>query len=81
MSGVNSIIIDGVADLAAMAQNVAFSVSLYGSGQMCTAPQNFFVPKSGIKAGGANVSFEDVEKAIVEAIRGLPDTPKPVLES
>jgi phenylacetic acid degradation protein paaN len=75
MSGVNSIIIDGVADLAAMAQNVAFSVSLY-SGQMCTAPQNFFVPKSGIKAGGANVSFEDVEKAIVEAIRGLAGHPK-----
>jgi len=75
MSGVNSIIIDSVSDLGAMAQNVAFSVSLY-SGQMCTAPQNFYVPKDGIKAGNEHVSFEVVENAIVEAIRGLAGHPK-----
>lgn len=75
MTGVNSIIIDSVMDLGAMAQNVAFSVSLY-SGQMCTAPQNFYVPKDGIKAGAQHVSFEEVEKAIVEAIRGLAGHPK-----
>lgn len=74
-AGVNSIIIDSVADLGAMAQNVAFSVSLY-SGQMCTAPQNFFIPKNGIKAGDKHVPFEEVAKAIVDAVKGLVTHPK-----
>ncbi len=74
-AGVNSIIIDSVADLAAMAQNVAFSISLY-SGQMCTAPQNFFIPKDGIKAGSEHVPFENVAKAIVDAVKGLASHPK-----
>jgi phenylacetic acid degradation protein paaN len=74
-AGVNSMIIDSVGDLAAMAQNVAFSVSLY-SGQMCTAPQNFYIPKDGIKAAGKHVSLQEVEAAIVEAVKGLATHPK-----
>lgn len=74
-AGVNSMIIDSVSDLKAMAQNVAFSLSLY-SGQMCTAPQNFFIPKDGIKVGDSHVSFDDVKNAIVEAVRGLVGHPK-----
>ncbi len=74
-AGVNSMIIDSVADLKAMAQNVAFSLSLY-SGQMCTAPQNFFIPKDGIKCGDDKVSFDEVKTAIVEAIKGLVGHPK-----
>ena len=74
-SGVNSIIIDSAPDLNAMAQNLAFSLSLY-SGQMCTAPQNFFVPKHGIKCGDTLVTFEQVEKAIVDAVTGLATHPK-----
>jgi len=74
-AGVNSIIIDSIDDLDAMAKNIAFSVSLY-SGQMCTAPQNIYVPESGITAGGNNVSLEAVEKAIVDQTRGLVEHPK-----
>lgn len=74
-AGVNSMIIDSVADLAAMAQNVAFSLSLY-SGQMCTAPQNFFIPKDGIKAAGEHKTFDEVKTAIVEAVKGLAGHPK-----
>lgn len=74
-SGVNSIIVDSVPDVNAMAQNLAFSLSLY-SGQMCTAPQNFFVPKDGIKSGDSVVPFEQVEKAIVDAVTALAGHPK-----
>jgi phenylacetic acid degradation protein paaN len=74
-SGVNSVIIDSAPDLNAMAQNLAFSLSLY-SGQMCTAPQNIFVPKGGIKSGDSMVTFEQVEKAIVDAVTGLATHPK-----
>lgn len=74
-AGVNSIIIDSVDNLDAMAKNIAFSISLY-SGQMCTAPQNIFVPASGIKVGDKTVSLEEVESAIVGAIKGLVGHPK-----
>lgn len=74
-AGVNSIIIDSVDDLDAMAKNIAFSISLY-SGQMCTAPQNIYVPESGIAVKDGHVTLEDVQKAIVEQTRGLVEHPK-----
>lgn len=74
-AGVNSIIIDSVQDLKEMAQNVAFSICLY-SGQMCTAPQNFYIPSEGIKNGEGHATFDEVKNAIVEAIKGLVGHPK-----
>jgi phenylacetic acid degradation protein paaN len=74
-AGVNSVIVDSVANLSAMAQNVAFSACLY-SGQMCTAPQNIFIPKGGIKVANETISFADVEKALVEAFEGIINHPK-----
>ena len=74
-AGVNSMIIDSTSDLSAMAQNVAFSIALY-SGQMCTRPQNFFIPKNGILVNGEKVSYEEVVDAITKAIQGLVTHPK-----
>lgn len=74
-AGINSVIIDGTTDLNAMVQNLAFSISLY-SGQMCTRPQNFFIPKSGIKVGDQTVSFEEVADAFAKAAQGLSQHPK-----
>ncbi|GAA3953448.1 phenylacetic acid degradation protein PaaN [Hymenobacter algoricola] len=74
-TGVNSIILDSCADLDKVAQNLAFSVSLY-SGQMCTAPQNFFVPVAGVRVGEALVPYEEVVQKLAEAVRGLVANPK-----
>ncbi len=74
-TGVNSIIIDSVADLDKVAQNLAFSVSLY-SGQMCTAPQNFFIPEGGVKVGGETVPYEQVVQKLADAVSGLVNNPK-----
>ena len=46
-SGVNQIVIDSTSDWKGLVRNVAFSLSLY-TGQMCTAPQNLYIPKDGI---------------------------------
>ena len=73
-AGVNSVIIDSVADLGAVAQNLAFSVSLY-SGQMCTAPQNFFIPEGGISSAAGHVSYDDTVKALIDAISGIAKHP------
>lgn len=74
-AGVNSVIIDSATDLKKMLDNLAFSVSLY-SGQMCTAPQNFFIPKGGVEINGEKMSFEAVTEALAAAIKGLATHPK-----
>ncbi|MBC7382359.1 MAG: phenylacetic acid degradation protein PaaN [Bacteroidia bacterium] len=74
-AGVNSIILDSVNDLKAVAGNIAFSASLY-SGQMCTAPQNIFISSNGVQTSEGLVPYDEVVKAITTAITGLVDNPK-----
>ena len=45
-------------------------MTLY-SGQMCTTPQNVFIPRDGIRAGGETVSLDAVAGAIAEAVGAL----------
>ena len=78
-SGVNSIVIDSTDDLAAMARNIAFSLSLY-SGQMCTAPQNLLVRSDGITVAGDKVPLAEVEKALAGAIDELMVDPAKAVE-
>ena len=74
-TGVNSVILDSVDDVDKVAANLAFSVNLY-SGQMCTAPQNFYIPESGIKTAAGTVSFDEFAEKFVANINGLVDNPK-----
>lgn len=69
-AGVNSVILDSMADLDKVAQNLAFSFCLY-SGQMCTAPQNVFVPADGVRVGDTLVPYETVAQKLADAISGL----------
>ncbi len=74
-AGVNSVILDSVADLKAVVQNLSFAASLY-SGQMCTAPQNFFIPAGGVKQGDTVIPYEEVKKAFVDAVAGIANHPQ-----
>jgi phenylacetic acid degradation protein paaN len=74
-AGVNSIIIDSAKQLPAVMQNIAFSASLY-SGQMCTAPQNIFIPATGVKTDDGMVSYDDAVKMLSDSIYGLVTNPK-----
>jgi phenylacetic acid degradation protein paaN len=74
-TGVNSVILDSVEDVDKVAANLAFSVNLY-SGQMCTAPQNFYIPAGGIKTPTGSVSFDEFAEKFVANINGLIDNPK-----
>lgn len=67
-AGVNSIVIDSTDNLKGMVQNLAFSLSLY-SGQMCTTPQDIFVPRDGIETDQGHLSFDEVANAIAEGVR------------
>jgi phenylacetic acid degradation protein paaN len=74
-AGVNSIIIDSAKQLAPVMQNIAFAASLY-SGQMCTAPQNIFIPATGIKTDEGTVGYDDAVKMLADSIHGLVTNPK-----
>jgi len=78
-AGVNQIVIDSTADFKGMVRNIAFSLSLY-SGQMCTAPQNIYVPKDGIDTPEGRVSFDQVAAAIGEAVSKLTGDPAKAVE-
>jgi phenylacetic acid degradation protein paaN len=74
-TGVNSVILDSVEDIDKVAANLAFSVNLY-SGQMCTAPQNFYIPEAGIKTPDGTVTFDQFAQKLVDNITSLVDNPK-----
>ncbi|PVY70490.1 phenylacetic acid degradation protein paaN [Cupriavidus alkaliphilus] len=78
-AGVNQIVIDSTADFKGMVRNIAFSLSLY-SGQMCTAPQNIYVPKDGIDTPEGRIGFDQVAAAIGEAVGKLTGDPAKAVE-
>ena len=78
-AGVNQIVIDSVDDIKAVARNIAFSLALY-SGQMCTAPQNIYVPRDGIRTAEGTISFQAVADAIASAVHKLGSDPARAVE-
>lgn len=74
-AGVNSVIIDSTDNFKGMLDNLSFSLCLY-SGQMCTAPQNFFIPKNGIETNEGHKSYEEVVEGLAQAVSALVDNPK-----
>jgi phenylacetic acid degradation protein paaN len=74
-AGVNAVVIDSTSDFKGMCDNLAFSLSLY-SGQMCTAPQNLFVPDGGIATDQGHKGFDEVAAGIAGAIDALLGDPQ-----
>ncbi|MGZ4446096.1 MAG: phenylacetic acid degradation protein PaaN [Nocardioides sp.] len=69
-AGVNTVVVDSTSDFGAMCQNLAFSLSLY-SGQMCTAPQNLYLPEAGIATPEGTRTVEEVAAGIETALGRL----------
>jgi phenylacetic acid degradation protein paaN len=78
-AGVNQIVIDSVDDIKAATRNIAFSLALY-SGQMCTAPQNIYVPRTGIKTAEGTMTFDAVAQALAAAVEKLLADPAKAVE-
>jgi len=74
-AGVNSIVVTGTDAFKAMCSNIAFSLSLY-SGQMCTAPQNVYVPRVGIETDEGHKSADEVAAGIKTAVDKLLGDPQ-----
>jgi phenylacetic acid degradation protein paaN len=62
-AGVNTVVVDSTDSFRGLCMNLAFSFSLY-TGQMCTAPQNIYLPADGIET-------DEGHKSVVEVAAGL----------
>ena len=69
-AGLNTVVVDSTDDVDGLAQNLAFSFSLY-SGQMCTAPQNVYVPADGIDTDAGHLSVDELGERISAAVQRL----------
>ncbi|GAA2747323.1 phenylacetic acid degradation protein PaaN [Terrabacter aerolatus] len=69
-AGLNSIVVDSTDDLRGMLGNLAFSLTLY-SGQMCTAPQNVYVPEGGIDTDEGHLGFDELGDRLAAAVGRL----------
>src|SRR3954449_8401188 len=69
-AGVNTVVIDSTDTFKGMCFNLAFSFSLY-TGQMCTAPQNVYLPAGGIDTDEGHKSVADVAAGIDSALGKL----------
>jgi len=78
-AGVNQIVLDSTDDIKGVARNVAFSLALY-TGQMCTAPQNIYIPRDGIVTAEGRLSFDQVAGALAESVQKLVGDPARAVE-
>ena len=69
-AGLNTVVVDSTDDLRGLTSNLAFSFALY-SGQMCTAPQNVYVPRDGIDTDTGHLSFDEFAEALATAVGRL----------
>lgn len=69
-AGVNTVVVDSTDTFRGMCQNLAFSLSLY-TGQMCTAPQNVYLPAGGIDTDEGHKSVADVAAGLDAALGKL----------
>ncbi|KRC88819.1 aldehyde dehydrogenase [Terrabacter sp. Root85] len=69
-AGLNSIVVDSTDDLRGMLGNLAFSLTLY-SGQMCTAPQNLYVPEGGVDTDEGHLTFDEFGERLAGAVGRL----------
>lgn len=74
-AGVNTVILDSVRDLSATMRTLAGGLSLF-SGQMCTTPQNIYIPDAGVRTDDGLVSRDDVVAALRSAIDDLAGAPR-----
>ena len=78
-AGVNQIVVDSAADFKGLVRNVAFSLALY-TGQMCTAPQNIYIPRDGIDTAEGHLDFDQVAAALAEGVTRLLGEPARAVE-
>ncbi len=74
-SGVNTVVVESVDQLEPVIKSLATTLSLF-SAQMCTSPQNIYVPRDGIRHAGGRVGADEFGALLAQAIASIAADPK-----
>jgi len=74
-AGCNTVVLESVEDLDAALRSLATTLCMF-SAQMCTSPQNIYIPASGVKTPQCTVPFDTVAQRLADAVAALTSDPK-----
>jgi phenylacetic acid degradation protein paaN len=74
-AGCNTVVLESTDDLDAALRSLATTMCMF-SAQMCTSPQNIYIPADGVRTPGGLVPLEDVALRLSDAVGKLTSDPK-----
>lgn len=74
-SGCNTVVLESADDLDAVLRSLATTLCLF-SAQMCTSPQNIYVPAEGVATPQGRVALDEVASRLAHAVTALSSDPK-----
>lgn len=69
-SGVNTVVVESVEALDPVVKSLATTLSLF-SAQMCTSPQNVYLPRDGVRCGDRRIGVDEFGAALAAAIAAI----------
>lgn len=74
-SGVNTVVVESVDALEPVVRSLATTMSLF-SAQMCTSPQNVYVPRDGVRCGDGRIAPDEFGAALAAAMDAIAADPR-----
>ncbi len=74
-AGCNTVVLESADDLDAVLRSLATTMCMF-SAQMCTSPQNIYVPADGVRTPVGLVALEEVARRLADAVARLTVDPK-----
>lgn len=69
-SGVNTVVVESVDELEPVLKSLATTFSLF-SAQMCTSPQNLYLPADGVRHRGGRIGATEFGDALAQAMNAI----------
>lgn len=74
-AGCNTVVLESVDDLDAALRSLATTLCMF-SAQMCTSPQNLYVPAGGVRTPAGTVALDEVAQRLARAVAEIAGDPK-----
>ena len=74
-AGCNTVVLESAEDLDAAIRSLATTLCMF-SAQMCTSPQNIYIPRDGVRTPQGQVSLAEVSDRLAQAVAALTRDPK-----
>jgi phenylacetic acid degradation protein paaN len=74
-AGCNTVVLESADDLDAVLRSLATTMCMF-SAQMCTSPQNIYIPADGVRTPAGQVPLDEVARRLADAVAKLAGDPK-----